>query len=200
MYDRSVKQTEPNPGVPEELDVRLKCGAHHEAGHMVIAAAQGLRLRPEGLMLDASGDGVAWYHKQPDGSDLSRERIIVATLAGFRAENRFREERSYRERGELEVTLSPDGREARKLLMELQGEYFSNERKQGNRLDSLIEQHWLTIKALATALLAKNPEPLQPLKSGATWSHQKTARYLVGNEVVSILVRCGIVADRDPDR
>jgi hypothetical protein len=203
VYDRNVRQGETNPSVPEDLDMKLKCAAHHEAGHIVIAAAQELRLRPEGLMVDLFGDGLACYCKQPDESDVSRERVIVATWAGFRAEKRFREERSYPARSELDVIGSPDRCEALKLLKELPGDYFTNERKLDSRLEYLIERHWLPITALATALLAKDPEPLKPLKSGATWSQETstgtTARYVVGEEVVSILRRYGIAAVCDPN-
>jgi hypothetical protein len=75
----------------------------------------------------------------------------------------------------------------------------SNERKLEDRLEHLIERHWLPIKALATALLAKDAEQLKPLKSGATWSHENTARYVIGEEAVSILGRYGIAAVCDPD-
>lgn len=199
VYDCYVRQGERSLSVPEDMDVKLECAAHHEAGHIVIAAAQELRLRPEGLMVDLCGDGLACYCNQPDESDVSRERVIVATWAGFRAEKRIREERSYPARDELEVIGSPDRREAVKLLKELPGDYLTNERKLDNRLEYLIERHWLPITALATALLAKDPEPLKPLKSGVPWSHENTARYLVGEEAVSILGRYGIPAVCDPN-
>jgi hypothetical protein len=154
-------------------------------------------------MVDLFGDGLACYCKQSDESDVSRERVIVATWAGFRAEKRFREERSYPARSELDVIGSPDRCEAVKLIKELPGDYFTNERKLDNRLEYLIERHWLPITALATALRAKDPEPLKPLKSGVTWSHETsagtTARYVVGEEVVSILRRYGIAAVCDPN-
>jgi hypothetical protein len=35
----------------------MQIAAHHEAGHVVIAAVEGLRLRAEGIMLDATGEG-----------------------------------------------------------------------------------------------------------------------------------------------
>ena len=41
----------------ETIGVNCECGAHHEAGHIVIAAVEGLRLKPEGLMVDPSGWG-----------------------------------------------------------------------------------------------------------------------------------------------
>ena len=49
------------------------------------------------------------------------------------------------------------------------------------------------------ALLTKQWEPLKPLKSGCTWSHETTAKYVTGEEVVSILGRHGIAAVCDPD-
>jgi hypothetical protein len=145
-------------------------------------------------MVDLRGEGLACYYKQPDESDLSRQRVIIATLAGFMSEKRFRREHSYPARDELGVLFSPDQREARKLLMELAGDYSSNEHRLNSQLEHLIERHWLAIEALATALLAKEPEPLKLLKSGGTWSHETTAKYVVGDEVVRILERYGIEA------
>jgi hypothetical protein len=185
--------------MPEDVETRVQCGAHHEAGHIAIAAAQELRLRPEGIMVDLRGDGLACYYKEPDESAISRGRIIVATLAGFRAEKRFRAESSYAERDEMDVINSDDGRDARTLMTTLPGEYWSNHRKLESRLEDLIEQHWLAIKALARALLAKVPEPLRPLKSGGQWSHDTKARYVLGKEVVTILGEFGIVAVFGPN-
>jgi hypothetical protein len=70
---------------------------------MVIAAEEGLRLKPEGLMVDPSGWGLACYHDAPEETDAAGERNILAALAGFAFENRFREERSYPPRDYLEV-------------------------------------------------------------------------------------------------
>jgi hypothetical protein len=75
------------------INVNCECGARHEPGHMVIAAVEGLRLRPEGLMVDPSGWGLACYHDALEDSDSARERNILAVLAGFAVEKRYREER-----------------------------------------------------------------------------------------------------------
>jgi hypothetical protein len=112
-YNRNVRQEEPNWPPPEPLDVKLECAAHHEAGHIVVAVAQGLKLRPEGIVLDSCGEGLACYCRKPDGSDILRERIIVATFAGFYAEMRFRQERGYAiADAEHWFYYSCDGREA----------------------------------------------------------------------------------------
>ena len=45
----------------------------------------------------------------------------------------------------------------------------------------IVEQHWFAIKELATALLAKDWQPLKPLKSEDKWSNETTAKYVVGH-------------------
>ena len=199
-------QWERNPIVPEDVDVKLKRAAHHEAGHIVVAAAQGLRLRPEGLSVDPSGEGLACYCKQPDGSDLLRERISVATFAGFYAERRFCEARSYPLPDAADwFRDSLDGREARKLISEMSVENLSERSvpvTQGKlqlQSQQLVEQHWPAIEALATALLARDWEPLRPLKSGGAWSKETTAKYVAGDEAVRILERYGLPAVCDAD-
>jgi hypothetical protein len=151
-------------------------------------------------MVDPVGWGLACYYKDPDESDQSREQIIIATLAGFAAEKRFREERSYPARGFMDVTLNRDNVEARTLLTRLAGNYASNEASLNNRLQDLIGQHWLVIEALAAALLAKDWEPLRPLKSGGKWSHENAsiAKYVTGEEAVRVLAQHRIAAVCDP--
>jgi hypothetical protein len=60
--------------------------------------------------------------------------------------------------------------------------------------ESAVEQNWGTIERVAGALLARNWEPVKPLKSGNQWSQQSEAKYLIGEEVAAILSKCGIVA------
>jgi hypothetical protein len=140
----------------EDIDVNVESGARHESGDIVIAAAQGLTLRAEGLMVDPLGWGLACYYKNRDESDQSREQIIVATLAGFAVEKRFREERAYPARDSMDVTLNRDNVEARTLLTRLAGSYASHKASLNNRLQDLIDEHWPVIEALAAALLAKD--------------------------------------------
>ncbi len=180
----------------EDIAVKLDRAAHHEAGHIVIAAVQVLRLRPAGLMVDQKGKGLACYCKQPDDSDLSREHCIVASLAGFKAEERFCEEHSCPAPHWLGVIGSGDSIDAREISTKLSVPAIYSELE--NRSARLVEQHWAVITALAAALLAKDWEPLKPLKSGGTWAEATAAKYLPGEEVVGILARYGIVAVYDP--
>jgi hypothetical protein len=177
-----------------------ECMAHHEAGHLVIAAAQKLRLRPEGLSIDQHGLGVAWYCNSPDTSDRSRERILISTLAGFKAQKHFCEENDHPPPfvGDgYALPNSCDLQEVWRILQSLKDD--------GNHVllsplvnetERLIEQHWPAIEGLAAALLGKEWELLRPLKSGDPWWHKQStsAKYVEGEEVVSILSQYGILA------
>ncbi|SRR6266480_2252771 len=187
--------------MPESLDVKIQCAARHEPGHIVVAAAQGLRVRQEGIILDSFGEGLACYCKQPDGSDVSRKRTIVATFAGFYAERRFREQNAYALTDqEYWFYYSSDGREANDLLSAISIENLLNGNVPATRVTlqsqskQLVEQHWAAVEALASTLLAKDWQDWMPLKSGAKFSPATTAKYLRGEEVVTILARHRISA------
>jgi hypothetical protein len=55
--------------------------AYHEAGHIVLAAAMGLPLRPEGVMSGEDGKGFACYWKEPDLTDSSVEANVLSFFA-----------------------------------------------------------------------------------------------------------------------
>jgi hypothetical protein len=151
-------------------------------------------------MVDPSGWGLACYHDAPEDSDLARERNILAVLAGFAVEKRYREERRYPPREEMDVTLNRDNVVARTLLGKLAGDYWVNDLRLRDQLKGLIETHWLAIDALALALLRQNWETIKPLKSGGRWSHpnETMAKYLPGEEVVRILAPHDLIAICDP--
>lgn len=189
----------------EPLELKIQCAAHHESGHIVVAAVQGLRLRPEGLMVDFLGEGLACYCREVDGSDALRERVLTATFAGYYAEKQFREQRGY---AVLDLEYwsywSFDGGEARQLLSEISLENLTNGNVPATRTKlqaeskRLVERHWAAIEALAGVLLAKEWEYWKPLKSGASLSAATTAKYVRGQEVVDVLAQHGISAICDP--
>src|ERR1700687_30489 len=64
-----------------DIDERyVESTAYHEAGHIVVAAVQGLRLRRRGLRIDRLGAGLASYcDKKADGSkDLGPDSLARA--------------------------------------------------------------------------------------------------------------------------
>jgi hypothetical protein len=46
-------------------------------------------------MVDPCGWGLACYHDAPEDSDSARKRNILAVLAGFAVERRYREKKKY---------------------------------------------------------------------------------------------------------
>src|ERR1700679_4173771 len=93
-YDCSMQHEEPVTAAPDDIETKLSAVAHHEAGHMVIAAAVGLPLKPGGLSIDRVGEGLACYCFRPDETAVSQERVILATFAGWYAQKRFSDLRS----------------------------------------------------------------------------------------------------------
>jgi hypothetical protein len=187
-----------------EARERIECAAYHEAGHLAIAAVQGLTLRPEGFMVDLGGMGLARYATEPGETDVSRESIVLATFAGFSAETRFCDERRLRVPEFVSIVLSPDWVEARTIIRKFSDGYASGDNlaivqsRLENRSKQLVEQHWFIIRTLANFLLSKEPEPMKPLESGEVWSYENQARYVAGPEAVAILARHGIVATCSP--
>ena len=141
-------------------EVQFICTAHHEAAHIAVAAAQGLRIRPEGFCMDTLGEGLACYCKYPDDSDLSREQIIIATFAGYMAQRKVCADLSLIDPNADNVLASRDWYEARVLLTGLSAAYFdgmSISQIQSNlegRSAELVGRNWSVIRSLAKALLA----------------------------------------------
>jgi hypothetical protein len=183
-----------------DTDEIRECVAHHEAGHIVVAASQKLKLLPDGLSIDSRGAGLACFCKEPGDTDCSRERVILATFAGFKAQERFCAERSCPLPERAAVWGSQDWIEARGNLVKLSQGYTLNktisavQSELEGLSENLVGQHWPAIKALAATLLGKEWKPVKALVSGSTWSDQPTAKYLPGAEAAVILKQFGIVA------
>jgi len=125
--------------------------------------------------------GLACYNKDPKGSDVLRSRIIIASYAGFKAEERFCEAHSLPD-PTLGIIDTLDWREVRALLSEIsrenlfRGSVPSTTIELENQSTQLVDQHYAAITALASVVLSKEWEPLSVLKSGANWSHEKFAK------------------------
>jgi|SRR5271166_5403827 len=184
----------------ENIDAKIEISAHHEAGHAVIAAVLGRRLRSEGIMIGKDAEGLSCYCKQPDGSDESLEATILTTFAGCYAENHFRESQGYRLLSYYDILRSLDWFEARQLHGGFSEKYraertFEEVQKElEQRSQQLVALRWPSIDALTRTLLAKDWEPITPLKSGGEWSKAQEVKRLGGYEVVAELKRVGIDA------
>lgn len=188
-------------GVEEELAIAMPCAARHEAGHLAIAGANGLRLRADALALDDRANGLGLYFKEPDGREPWPERVCLALYAGYFGERRFRDAHAYPYIPPDQYFLgSDDGKELNPLLFQIPAERLTNgdATTTGLRLrresELLVERHWRAIEELSATLLAKTWQPLKALNSGVLWSRAAVAKYLSGVEAVEILARHGIAA------
>jgi hypothetical protein len=183
-----------------DIEIRLAIAAHHEAGHIVIAAALGLPLRSEGIMVDTDAEGLACYCKEPEESDHSRERVMLATFAGCYAQNRFCGANGYPALEDPARIGSGDWYEARRISIKLSDGYLADQGIKAahesieRQSETLVAERWPIIGTVAKALLAKDWEPVKPLKSGGRWASGELAKYLIGDEVVNIVARLGITA------
>lgn len=138
------------------MDARYaQSAAYHEAGHTVVAAVQEMPLRPGGIHIDPLGSGISFYwSKRPGeaGTDIERERTIIAAGAGWAAQIRVYPNcppaGTFDDTNQINALLSEmysdgsDGWWAAKGRL-----YVASER--------LVEQHWPAVEALAQTLWAK---------------------------------------------
>src|ERR1700704_1087485 len=174
--------------------------AYHEAGHIVVAAAQGLRLSRRGIHLDSDGRGMAYYKyrktKRFGPPEINRESTIVATYAGLIAQKEFHPDCSIK-------GADTDGDSIGELLREMDAEddspflhLASDAAKVELEKESerLLKIHWAAIVAVATALLGEpdtirysdEPEPY--------WSLLQYEKMLNGERIIEILKNFDIYA------
>lgn len=174
--------------IAESLDIQITTAAYHEAGHIVVAAALGLCLRPEGIMVGQDAQGLACFCKEPDGTDASVEANILASFAGFYAEKRLRAMCGYKPRDFFAVIWSSDWTEARRIEKLFSDNYLAGRTIPGVqetlevRAEQLVAQYWSPVEALAQTLLSRDWEPKKPLKSGTQWSESEEAKHVAGQE------------------
>jgi len=174
--------------------------ACHEAGHVVVAAAQGLRLSRHGIHLDADGRGISYYqYRKPkrfsaQPSEISREHTIIATLAGLIAQQKFYPDCSV-------CGASDDQSFIDMLTKEIEEEDdFIGTAVLRAQLDlpreatRLVELHWLAIDAVARALWDSPITPRNFHEPEPQWSESKMEKWLPGARIVEILRRFGIEA------
>jgi len=174
----------------------MKIAARHEAGHLVVAAVEGLRLRDDGIILAADAQGIACYCKEAK-NDPERKSVAKATYAGYYAESRFCAALGLPGKPE-DWQAWGDGDEAAKIINAMDDASLKNGTVSATMAElqaaakAFVEQHWTAIEAVADALLAKPLEPLRQFKSGNGWTDQSEARHLTGAEVADVLNGIGI--------
>lgn len=180
--------------------------AYHEAGHIVIAAAQGIRLSRYGVHVDRDGRGVAFYEiRRPlKNSDApcptTREQTIIAAYAGLIAQCEFHPTCSRRGANDDQVGID-------ELLDEIGTDGLCPPLTRGTaeielhaEAVLLVRKHWEALRTVARELWKQpyTPRRFEPFRG---WSDQPREKKLTGARVVEILadfVGFGFVTIWDP--
>lgn len=125
---------------------------------------------------------------------------MLASFAGYYAENYFRNLQGYQTRDYETLMWSLDWNEARGIESRFSWDYLAGRKIQTvhavleTKAEQLVVANWSAIAVLAKSLLDKQWEPKKALRSGAQWSDAAMAKYVLGEEIVEILSGLGINA------
>jgi hypothetical protein len=180
----------------ELIGSTLEETAYHEAGHIVIASAVGLDLRPRGIYIweEPSGitEGIACYWE-----DAETEQVLIALRAGQMAQHRQFPESEMR--GSLPDIKAFD--EAVKIVFGQNrlGEMYETINA---HVGKLLTAHWHAIVAVALAVVGSAWIPVTPDDWMPMAPHErsifKRRKHLDGEEIVGILKKHGLSAQVRP--
>jgi hypothetical protein len=189
----AASMTNADPKYPESI-------AYHEAGHVAIAAAKGIRLSRHGIRVDEDGRGIAYYDfRKPKRtstapSEVTREQTIVATLAGRLSQQKFYPQCSI-------LGADCDNVLVDELLAEIGNEdpifglrQLTTQVELHEEAVGLVEAHWPKIKAIGQELWAQPYTTKQLDQPNQVWSPRPTEKALAGYRVAEILKSFGMDA------
>ncbi len=188
-------------------DSYAKSAAYHEAGHVVVAVVQGLRLLKSGIHVDPTdGRGISYYECRKPGSsrgfDSLGERTIISLFAGFLAQREFHatctgasasadEDHASRLLTDMYIPQQFPGASAFEASM-IQ---LENARAKFREIASgLVRKHWSDIDILAQRLWKRPPTPKDSSDHEECWSGSPLEKRIDGLSIVSILTERGILA------
>jgi hypothetical protein len=190
----------------------IEDAAHHEAGHIVVATALGLRLQGYGMHIDKVGTGRSFYQFCNPKIQLSSSHIpdyvlrkgessIKSFFAGPIAQKEFCRREKNTSCSNVSAADDHD------LIQELVRNLYCNQPPEwrdakSNELEGLagdlVDKHWEAIKAVANALLATDWVTPTSTPAGPGWSPAEEKR-LSDTQITSILRPLGICAGPEFD-
>ena len=157
--------------------------AYHEAGHIVVAVALGLDLRPKGITIwqvtNNVMDGLAGYWDDDTGWEKNLQAVRAGQIAQWRKFPRS------------DTTGSkPDNDYFFKIVKEHFAGYIAGNiwESVGNRANALLEAHWGAAAEIAETLIAAEWMPVD----GTEHPLAKRKKRLGGEALLTILSSHGI--------
>ena len=158
--------------------------AYHEAGHIVVACALGLPLRPSGITVYEVGNGVGDGYACYAENERPPQAVLMAVLAGGRAQ-------LMKFPGSWLGGSGPDESKLRELTkVHFEDRWRQIIEEMVAQVDRLLEEHWSAVTAIAESLLDSVWIPVEAGEHSQA-NRKKQARR---DSLVSILERHGIPA------
>jgi hypothetical protein len=170
-----------------EKSKAVQRAAHHEAGHVVVAARKGISIHRSGMCIDDTDRGNSGIRMRPphssDDYPSSREDSIIVLYAGLGAEKRF-------DPATTGKSASCDLAWIRELQAEVDPPISTTELEKASQ--DLINKNGGAIDRLAAALLSSEFQvsPVEPV-----WTPSRNVACLCGEEIRRILAAFDIVVE-----
>jgi hypothetical protein len=177
-----------DPRYPESV-------AYHEAGHIVVAAIQGMRISRHGVRVDNAGLGISYYEtRKPKRIStapcaVTREQTIIAAKAGLMAQQMFHSDCS------IEGAVDDNDR-IDELLAEirteeefppLEIEYTTALIDTHREAQRLVKLHWPAIELLGRSLWSRDETPFAHDQPNPEWTKKEKERLLLGHQIAEVL-------------
>jgi hypothetical protein len=180
-----------NPSYP-------KSAAYHEAGHIVIAVVQGLRLLKYGMHVDPhDGRGMSRYEcrkpRDSRGVDSLGERTVISLFAGLHAQQKFCREataaNASRDKEHIDGVLMdmyiPESFPGADAFKAADCELQNARQRLKVEAEHLVSEHWIAIQALANHLWDQPDTPKDAHEEH--WSTSPMEKKLCGEAICTFL-------------
>jgi hypothetical protein len=177
-----------DPKYPESV-------AYHEAGHIVVAAVQGMRISRHGVRIDNAGLGISYYEtRKPKRISTApcaatREQTIIAAKAGLMAQQKFHPDCSIEGAWDDDIRINEllDEIRSEEEFPFLEVEYTRALIDTYREAQRLVKLHWPAIELLGRSLWNQEEIPFALDQPNPEWTKKGKERLLLGYPVAEIL-------------
>lgn len=177
-----------DPKYPESV-------AYHEAGHIVVAAVQGMRISRYGVRVDNSGLGISYYEtRKPKRTSTApcaatREQTIIAAKAGLMAQQMFHPDCSIEGAADDNARIDEllDEIRSEEEFSFLEVEYAKAQIETHEEAQRLVKLHWFAIELLGRSLWTEKETQISLDQPNPKWTTREKERLLLGERIAEML-------------